>query len=292
MVGNHAVRGAGFAIVVRHARKFNDLCDDRGEHVSVVVAGLALENGADTFETHTSIDVLGLQRNQGAVAHAFVLHEHVIPNFNVAVVFAVHALDRVLECFGLRSEVTAVVMDFGAGAARTGVAHFPEVGVSVEAHDAVIREAGHVLPNLPSFVIVLVHGREQAFLRELPNFGQEFPSPSNGFFLVVVAKAPVAEHLEEGVVVVVAAHHVEVVVLTGHAEALLAVACALPTLRIVAQEDGLELVHARVREHERRVVMRNHRRRTHKEVALGFKELDKGFAHLRRSHFFSHSFTF
>ena len=92
--------------------------------------------------------------------------------------------------------------------------------------------------------------------------------------------------------VVVAAHDVEVVVLTGHTEALLAVAYALPTLRIVAKEDGLELVHARVREHERRVVMRNHRRRTHKEMALGFEELDKGFAHLRRSHFFGHSYSF
>ena len=80
--------------------------------------------------------------------------------------------------------------------------------------------------------------------------------------------------------------------LTGHAEALLAIAYALPALRIVAQKDGLELVHARVREHERRVVMRNHRRRTHKEVALGFEELDKGFAHLRRSHFFGHSYSF
>ena len=151
-------------------------------------------------------------------------------------------------------------MDFGAGAARTGVTHFPEVAVSVEAHDAVIRKTGHVLPNLPGFVIVLIHGGEQAFLRELPHFGQKFPSPGDGFFLVVVAEAPVAKHLEEGVVVVVAAHHVEVVVLTGHAEALLAVAYALPALRIVAQEDSLELVHARVREHERRVVMRNHRR--------------------------------
>ena len=175
-------------------------------------------------------------------------------------------------------------MDFGAGAARTGVAHFPEVGVSIETHDAVIREAGHVLPNLPGFVIVLVHGRKQAFLRELPNFSQKFPGPGDSFFLVVVAEAPVTEHFEEGVVVVVAAHHVEVVVLTGHAEALLAVACALPALGIVAQENRLELVHARVREHERRVVMRDHRRRTHKEVALGFKELDERFAHLRRSH--------
>ena len=292
VVGNHAVRGAGFAIVVRNAREFSDLCDNRSEHVGVVVAGLALQNSADTFETHTGIDVLGLQRNQGAVAHAFVLHEHVVPDFNVAVVFAVHALDRVLERFGLRSEVAAVIVDFGAGAARTGVAHFPEVGVSVEAHDAVIWEAGHVLPNLPGFVIILIDSCEEAFLREFPHFGQEFPCPGNSFLLIIVTEAPVTEHFEESVVVVVAAHHVEVVVLTGHAEALLAVAYALPTLRIVAQEDGLELVHARVREHERRVVMRNHRRRTHKEVALGFKELDERFAHLRRSHFFGHSYSF
>jgi len=27
-------------------------------------------------------------------------------------------------------------------------------------------------------------------------------------------------------------------------------------------------------------------------VVLGFKELDERFAHLRRSHFFGHSFTF
>ncbi len=278
------MRSTGFAIVVRHATEFSNLCDNRSEHVGIVVAGLALKNSADTFETHTGIDVLSLQRNQGAIAHAFVLHEHVIPNFNIAVVFAVHALDRVPERFGLRSEVAAVIVDFGAGAARTGVAHFPEVGVSIKAHDAVIRKTGHVLPNLPSFVIVLVHGCEQTFLRELPNFSQKFPSPSDSFFLVVVAEAPVAEHFEEGVVVVVAAHHVEVVVLTGHAKALLAIAYALPALGIIAQENRLELVHARVREHERRVVMGNHRRRTHKEMALGFEELDKRFAHLRRSH--------
>ena len=63
MVGNHAVRSAGFAIVVGHAREFSNLCDNRGEHVGVVVAGLALQNSADTFETHTGIDILGLQRN-------------------------------------------------------------------------------------------------------------------------------------------------------------------------------------------------------------------------------------
>src|SRR5213075_1165576 len=38
-------------------------------------------------------------------------------------------------------------------------------------------------------------------LRELPDFGDEFPRPVNGFALEVIAEAPVAEHFEERVVV-------------------------------------------------------------------------------------------
>ena len=54
----------------------------------------------------------------------------------------------------------------------------------------------------------------------------ELPSPFNGFFLEVVAEGPVAEHLEEGVVVGVVADVFEVVVLAAGADALLRVGCA------------------------------------------------------------------
>ena len=50
-----------------------------------------------------------------------------------------------------------------------------------------------------------------------------FPCPTDGFLLEVVAKGPVAEHLEHGVVVGVVAYLFEVVVLAADAEALLAV---------------------------------------------------------------------
>ena len=37
---------------------------------------------------------------------------------------------------------------------------------------------------MPSFFVVFVHGCKETFLRELPDFGQKFPSPSDRFFLV------------------------------------------------------------------------------------------------------------
>ena len=57
----------------------------------------------------------------------------------------------------------------------------------------------------------------------LPDFREQFPRPGDRFLLEVVAEGPVAEHLEEGVVVGVLADVVEVVVLAAGADALLRV---------------------------------------------------------------------
>ena len=59
------------------------------------------------------------------------------------------------------------------------------------------------------------------------------------FLLEVVAEAPVAEHLEEGVVVGVLADVVEVVVLAAGADALLRVRRPLVRRLLGAEEDGL-----------------------------------------------------
>ena len=53
--------------------------------------------------------------------------------------------------------------------------------------------------------------------------GQQFPRPGDGLGLEVVAEAPVAQHLEERVVVGVVADVFQVVVLAAGADALLAV---------------------------------------------------------------------
>jgi len=71
--------------------------------------------------------------------------------------------------------------------------------------------------------------------------------------LVVIAERPVAEHLEKGVMVGVAADRFEVVVLARDSEALLAVHHAHRLRRADSEEVILERHHPGVGEQQRRV---------------------------------------
>ena len=66
-------------------------------------------------------------------------------------------------------------------------------------------------------------GGVEAIGGDAKDLGQQFPAPRDALSLEVVAERPVAEHLEEGVVVGVLADIFEVVVLAAGADALLAV---------------------------------------------------------------------
>ena len=80
----------------------------------------------------------------------------------------------------------------------------------------------------------------------------EFPRPFDGFLFEVVAKTPVAEHLEKRVVVGVEADVFEVVMFAAGADAFLGVGGAARRVGTfgLAEEDGHELVHAGVGEQE------------------------------------------
>src|SRR5437870_2834796 len=63
----------------------------------------------------------------------------------------------------------------------------------------------------------------QARLVQLPHVGEQFPRPRDRFLFEIIAERPVAEHLEESVVVGVLADVVEVVVLAARPDAFLGV---------------------------------------------------------------------
>ena len=69
----------------------------------------------------------------------------------------------------------------------------------------------------------LIDGGVEAVLGELPDVRDQFPGPFDGFFFEIIAEAPVAEHLEKGVVIGVQADVVEVVVFAAGADAFLGV---------------------------------------------------------------------
>ena len=105
-----------------------------------------------------------------------------------------------------------VDVDFGAGSAGAGVAHFPEVVLFAEVVDVVVGlEADCSLaiggPDVGGFLVVFVGVAGCRFVAGdvearwgFPDFGEEFPGHFDGALFEVVAEGPVAEHFEEGVV--------------------------------------------------------------------------------------------
>ena len=130
------------------------------------------------------------------------------------------------------------------------------------------EKAGDVFPNRSGFVV----GRSKPFFAsedgdddtlgvEVERVDEVVPGELDRVALEVVAKREVAEHLEEGVMAGGHADVLEIVVLPADADALLRRGRSRVRPRFFAGEDVFELDHARVGEHEGRIIGRNERAR-------------------------------
>ena len=249
--------------MVLAAGEFLELADQAAEDVRIVVAGLALEYHAETLEAHSGIDVLCREGLQMAIGHTVVLHEHEVPYLDDLVVVRVDKLGARLGCNLFVG--TEVDMDLAARTAWACITHFPEIVVLVSKEDMILRHM--FFPGLASLGIefcaifgrAFEYGRIKLGLVNLVNFCEKFPCPVDRLCLEIVSETPVSEHLEHGVVTSVVTHRLEVVVLSAHAEALLAV-CRPAELRCaVSEENVFELVHSGIGKHQCRVVLYDHR---------------------------------
>src|SRR5215510_16298846 len=94
-----------------------------------------------------------------------------------------------------------VDMDLRTWSAGSSLAHLPEVIFVAEAQDLIAIDVGLFAPPFICFIVSGVHRGPQFVLGQTPYVGEQFPGPKNRFFFVIIAKRPVAEHLEERVVV-------------------------------------------------------------------------------------------
>jgi len=85
-------------------------------------------------------------------------------------------------------------------------------------------------------------------------FGDQLPCERNRLFLEVVAKAEIPQHFKERVVARGISHIVEVIVLAARAHTFLRGGRAFVVAVFDAGKQVLELHHARVREHQCRVI--------------------------------------
>ena len=213
--------------------------------------------------------MLGGERREGAVGVGIELNEDVIPDLDAARLAGVDqgATGR-LVVSGQEVEV-----NLGARAAGASVAHHPKIVLLATVNDVDLwikalgcEDAG---PDVIGFLVErgrialgrvrLVDGREEPLRRNTPDPRDQLPAPGERLLLEIVAKRPVAEHLEKRVVGGVEADILEVVVLATSADAFLGVSRAgiLRGLRAgppgdvglpVAEKDRHELVHAGVGE--------------------------------------------
>ena len=254
--------GSSDARAVAPAGALADRVEDRREQVGVVVRELALDHRGDALEAHAGVDRRRGQRVQRAVGLPIELHEDVVPDLDVAIAAAVDAAARAAARSSSQGICVApVVVDLRAAAAGTGVAHLPEVLGQPELGDARRRARAASRAACASSSrgmprVALEDGREEPVGRQVPHVVSSSHANGIASLLEVVAKGEVAEHLEERVMAQRRADVVEVVVLAADAHALLRGGRARVGALLAAEEHVLELVHAGVREEQRRIVVR------------------------------------
>ena len=250
------------------------------EQVDFVVGVHALQHRGDALQSHAGVHRGLRQGVQRARVVAVVLHEHQVPDFDVAVAVRLGRAGRAAGDAG-----TVIVENLAARAAGAGVAHLPEIvraaaGLVADARDAVFGHLDFVCPDGVGLVVGLVDSDPQLVLGQFVHRGEQIPGVVDRVALEIVAEGKIAEHLEEGVVARGIADVFQVVVLAAGAHAALRRGGARIRAWFLAQEHILELHHARIGEQQGRIVARHQRTGGHHGVpALGkkFQELTADF---------------
>ena len=261
--------------------------DQRLEQVDLVVRMHVLQHGGEALQAHAGIHARLGQRMQHARLVPIELHEHQIPDFDVAVAVGVGRAGRAALDAG-----PMVVENFAAGAAGAGVGHLPEVvrgelrraGLVADADAALGRHADFLRPDFVGLVVLMVDGGPQLVGGDAIHLGDQFPGVADGIALEVVAEAEIAEHLEKSMVARRVADVFQVIVLAAGAHAALRTGGARVGPLVVAEKDVLELHHAGVGEQQRRVVAGHQRRGGHDGVPLGSKVVEEFLADFSAFH--------
>ena len=240
--------------------------DDRPQQVGVIVAQDILLDDRNPLEAGAGVDRRGRQRIHLAIRVALELHENEVPELEPAAAVRVWLLAKLARIDVVQAKA---VVNLGARSAGAGVAHLPEIVLGAASDDALVGKARDVLPNCSGFVV----GRREPLLAsedrndealgvELERVDEVVPGKFDRVALEVVPKREVPEHLEEGVVPRGDPDVLEIVVLAADTDALLRRSSARIRPLFLTGEDVLELHHACVREHERRIIRRDERTRS------------------------------
>ena len=272
MVGDHPVAGLALAIGVG-VRRMRRSLDQAAHQVGVIVVVLALQQRANPLQPHAGVDRLHLQGDQTPIGELLILHEDVVPDLNEPVTVLIGAAGRAAPDAG-----TMVIENLGAGAAGAGRSHAPEVVIRRDADDPLFWQARDFAPVTRGLIVGVIDGDGQLVFRQAEILGQKLPRKRNRLLLEIVAEREIPQHFKEGMVARGVADIVQIIVLAARAHAFLGGCGALVVAGFHAGETVLELYHARVGEHQRRVVARHKRAGVHMPVPVADEEIGESRA--------------
>ncbi len=148
--------------LVRPPGLFGNGGDDRGEHVDVVVGTLALQDGANTFKSHSRVDMFRGEGFQLAVLIPVVLDEDQIPDFHHPRIARIHQS-------AARAVGRQINVDLGARTARTGIAHLPEIVFLAEPQDMRGIDVRLLAPEILGLAVGLENGGVQPCFVKSPH---------------------------------------------------------------------------------------------------------------------------
>ncbi len=245
--------------------------DQRAKQIDIVIVVLALQHGRHALKSHAGIDRGTRKVDALFLRQLLILHEDEVPDLDEAVAVFLR------RAGGAAPDLIAVIVeDLRTGTARAGIAHRPEIIAGRNADDLFVRKPGDLLPEVEGFVVRVIDGHQQALGVETEFLGDQVPGKLDRPFLEIIAEGEIAEHLEKGMVARGIADIVEVVVLAAGADAFLRRRCRPVGALFQAREDVLELYHAGIGEHQRRVVARHERARRHDLVAVRLEIVEEG----------------
>ena len=257
---------------------------DQGAHrVGVIIVVLALQQRANPLKPHTGVDRLHVERPHRTILELLVLHENDIPDLNEPVAVLLRRARRTTP-----DMVAVIIEDFGARPARPRGTHLPEIVRRRDANDPIFRHAD-LFPDFKGFIVGVIDGRQKTTFVDPKVIREQIPGVWDGFILEVVAKGEIAEHLKESVMPRRVANIVQVVVLATCPHALLAGCRTRIVTMLNAGEQILELNHARVGEHQRRIIPRHQRRALNSSMSVAFKIAEERRADVIQAGHISHT---
>lgn len=240
------------------------------EDVGVVVGFHVLQARDESLEPHPGVDMLSGEGSETPVVFSVVGHEDVVPHFEDVGVVLVDEMSGV-------SASDSVEMDLAARSTGTDGAHLPKVVLDVSGENVILLDAD-IHPELSArrrlvscsqtfllgsstldslgleirlqtkLFVPLEIGDIQPIRRQPIDPRQKVPTTVDGLLFEIVAKRPVPQHFEKGVMVRVFTDVVQVVVLSTGSDTLLRVDGSFEGAHLGVgvggtEEEGFILVH-------------------------------------------------